>query len=61
MLVGIEVVTAKFATSHATDGMDEVRTIQVLKPVLIRVVGVGPTIKVISRRILPTLLVTCIL
>ena len=60
-LIRIKVVTAEFVTSHTTNRMDEIGTIQVFEPVLIRVVGVGPTVKVVGRRVLPTFLVTCIL
>ena len=60
-LVGIEMVAAEFMTSHTTDRVDKVGPVQVFEPVLIRVVGVGTTIKVIRRRIFTTLLVTCIL
>ena len=54
-------MTAQFATSHTTDRMDEVATEQILEPVLVRVMGIGATVKVVRRRVLPTLLVTCIL
>ena len=60
-LVRIEVMATKFATGHPTDGMDEVGPVQILEPVLVRVVSVGTTIEVVGWRILPTLLVTCIL
>ena len=60
-LIGIQVMTAELATSHAADRMDEVRAVKVFKPVLVQVVGVGTMIEVVSRRVLPTLFVTCIL
>ena len=61
MLIGIEVVMAQFAVSHTTNGMDKILMEQIFEPVLIRVVRVGTTIEIVSRRILTTLLVTCIL
>ena len=41
--------------------MDKVPTVKVFKPVLIWVVGVGATVEIHRRRILPTLLVTSVL
>ena len=60
-LVGIEVMTAEFAMSDPANRMNKVGPVKILKPVLIRVVGVGTTIEVVRRRVLPTFLVTCIL
>ena len=60
-LIRVEMIAGKLATSHPTNGVDEVATIQIFEPVLIRVMGVGTTVKVIRRRILPTLLVTSVL
>ena len=60
-LIRIKMVPTELATSHPTDGMNEVGPVEVFKPVLIRVMGVGTTIEVVGRRILPTLLITCIL
>ena len=60
-LVRIKMMTTEFTTSDPTNRVDEVGTIQVFEPVLIRVMGVGTTIEVVSRRVLPTFLVTCIL
>ena len=54
-------VVGELTTSHATDGMNEVATVKVLEPVLVRVVGVGMTVKVVSGGVFPTFLVTCIL
>ena len=60
-MIGIKMMTAKLAASDPTNGMDEVGAVQIFKPVLVRIVGIGTTVKVVGRRILPTLLVTCIL
>ena len=60
-LVGIEMVTAEFTTSHTANRVDKVGAVKIFEPVLIRVMGVGTTVKVVGRRIFPTLLVTCIL
>ena len=54
-------MTGKLATSHATDGVNKVAAVKVLKPVLIRVMGVGATVKVHCRRILLALLVVGVL
>ena len=60
-MIWVEVMAGQLATSHPADGMDEVAMEQVLEPVLIWVVRVGTTVKLESRRILPTLFITCIL
>ena len=54
-------MTGEFVTSHTTNGVDEVAAVEVLEPVLIRVMGVGTTIEVVRRRIFMAFLITCIL
>ena len=61
MLVRVEVMTAEFVAGHTTNRVNEVGAVQIFEPILIRVVGVGTTIEVVGRRVLPTFLVTCIL
>ena len=60
-LIGIEVMAAKLATSDPTDRVDEIGPVEIFKSVLVRIVSVGPTIEIVGGRVLPTLLVTCIL
>ena len=60
-LIRIKVVAAKLATGDTTNGVDEVGPVKILEPVLVRIVGIGTTVEVVSRRVFPTLLVTCIL
>ena len=60
-LVQIQLVAGKFPASHPTDGVDEIVAVQVVEPILVRIVGVRTTIEVICWRILPTFLITCIL
>ena len=60
-LVGIEMMTGQLATGHTTNGVDEITTVKIFEPVLVRIVGVGTTVEVVRWRILPTFLVTCIL
>ena len=60
-LVRVKMVTAELTASHPADRVNEVGTIEVFKPILVRVVGIGTAVELIGRRILPTLLVTCIL
>ena len=60
-LVRVQVMTAELATGDPTDRVNEVGPVEILEPVLIRVMGVGTTVEIIGRRILSTLLVTCIL
>ena len=54
-------VASEFATSDPTDRVDEIRPVQILEPVLIRVMGVRATVKVVSRRIFPALFISSIL
>ena len=60
-LIRIQMMASKLSASHPTDRMDEVPTVKVLKPVLIRVMGVGTTVEVHRRRILPTVLIMSVL
>ena len=60
-LIGIQVVTGKLATSYTTNRMNEVAAVQILKPVLIRVMRVGTTIEVHRQQIFLTVLVTSVL
>ena len=60
-LIRIKVVATEFAASDPTDRVDEIGPVEIFEPVLVRIMGVGPTIEIVGRRILPTFLVTCIL
>ena len=59
--VWIKVVMSELTTSHPTDGMDEIATIKVFEPVLIRVVCVGMAVEIHCRGVLSAVLVTSIL
>ena len=52
---------SKLAVGHMTNCMDEVPTVKVFKPVLIRVMSVGMTVEIHHRRIFNTVLITSIL
>ena len=54
-------VTAQLSTRHTADGMDEIAAVQIFKPVLVQVVGIGMTVEIVGRRIFSTLLVTSVL
>ena len=41
--------------------MDEITTVKVIEAVLIRIVGVGPMIEIVSRRVFYPILITSIL
>ena len=60
-LIGIETMTSQLTTCHPTDGVDEVTTEQIFELILIRVMGVGLTIKVVSQGILDPVFVMGIL
>ena len=51
----------QLATRHTTDGMDEVPTVKVFKPILVRIVSVGPTMEVSGGRVFHPILVMSIL
>ena len=61
MLVRVKMVACQLAAGHVTDGMNEVAMVKVLKPVLIWVVSIGPTMEVGSGRVLDPVLITSIL
>ena len=58
---GSTLVWVETMTSHPTDGVDEVPTVQVFEPILVGVMCVGTSIELMSRRILDPVLVTSIL
>ena len=60
-LVGIKLVTSQLMMSHPTDGMNEISTIEILEPALVRVMGVGPMVEVSRGRVFNPVLVTSIL
>ena len=60
-MIRIKTMLGKLTTSYSANGVDKVPVIKVLKPILIRVVSVGATIKVHGRRVLHPVLVTSIL
>ena len=61
MLIRVQVMTGQLATCHTTNGVDKILTVEVFKPVLVWVVGVGVMVEIMSRGILDTVLVTSIL
>ena len=61
VLVGIQTMMGQLAKRHPADRVDKVLTVQVLKPILIRVMSVGMMIEVMCRRVFDTVLVTSIL
>ena len=60
-LVWIEMVACKFATGYMTNGVNEVPTVEVFEPILIRVMGVGTTVEVVRWRVLTTFLIASVL
>ena len=54
-------MTSQFAACHPTNRMDEVPLVEIFKPVLIRVMGVGATVEVMSQRVFDSILVMGIL
>ena len=60
-MVWIKMVTGKLAASYTANCMDEITAVQILEPVLIRVVSVGTTIELVRRRVFPTFLIMSIL
>ena len=61
-MVGSQILTtSQLVACHLTDGMDEVVTVQIFEPILIRVMGVRATVELMSRRVLYPVLITSIL
>ena len=60
-LIRIKMMMGQFATHHLTDCMDEIPTVQVFEPVLIRVVCVGMPVKLMSGGIFNPVFVMSIL
>ena len=60
-MIRIQLVTSQLTTGHPTDGVDEISVIEIFKPVLVRVMSIGLTVKVSGRRVLDPVLVTSIL
>ena len=60
-LVGIQTVTSQLAACHPTDRVNEVSVIEIFKPILIQVVGVGVTVEVMGRGILDTIFIASVL
>ena len=54
-------MTAELTARHATDGVDEVPTEQILKPVLVRVMCIGTTVEVVGRGIFTAFFITSVL
>ena len=60
-LVRVEVITSKLTTSYPTNGVDEVAVVEVLEPILIRVMRVGTAVEIVGWRIFPAFLITSVL
>ena len=60
-LIRVQSMMSQFAVHHLTNGVNKVTTVQIFKPVLIWVMGVGPMIEIMSRRIFNSVLIMSIL
>ena len=60
-LIRIQLVMRQLAMGHPTDGVNEVAMIQVFEPVLVRIMGIGATIKLVSRRVFNPILIMSVL
>ena len=54
-------MVSQFAVCYSTDGMDEVTTVEVFEPILVRIMRVGMTVEVMSRQVFDPILVTSVL
>ena len=61
VLVQIKTVTSKLVVGHPVNGVNEIPMIKIFKAILIRVMSIGTTIKVQSRRVFDSVLVASIL
>ena len=46
VLIGVQAMMSELMVSHPTDGVDEVVTVEILEPVLVRIVGIGSVIEI---------------
>ena len=60
-LIGIKSMMSQLAARHLTDRVDEIPTVEILEPILIRIVGVQVAIKLVGRRILNSIFIMSIL
>ena len=60
-LVGIKVMTGQLTTGYPADSVNEITTVKVLKPVLIRIMGVGLMMEVGGGRVFNPIFITSIL
>ena len=60
-LIRIKLMMRQLMPHHMAQSMDEVSMVQVVEPILIRVMGVGLTVEVMGRRVLNPILVMSIL
>ena len=61
VLVRIETMVSQLATRHLTNRMDKILTVQILEPILVRIVHVGAAIEFMGQGVLNTILVTSVL
>ena len=60
-LIRIEAVMSQLVAGHPADCVNEIMMVEIFKPILIWVMGVGTMIEIHRRRILHTVLITSIL
>ena len=60
-LIRVKTMASQLTARHPADGINEILAVEIFKPVLIWVRGVGATIEVMSQRIFDSVLVMSIL
>ena len=60
-LIRVQTMTCRLAACHLTNGVDEVAVVQIFKPILIQVMGVGAMVEFMSQGIFNSILIMSIL
>ena len=60
-LIWVKSVMSQLAAHHLTDSVNEIPTVQVFEPVLVRIMRVGVTIELVRRRVLNPVFITSVL
>ena len=60
-LVRVKTMTSQFAVHHPADSVNEVLMVEILKPILIRIVGIRAMVELVSQRVFDPIFVTSVL
>ena len=60
-VVRVKTMTSQFAVHHPADSVNEVLMVEILKPILIRIVGIRAMVELVSQRVFDPIFVTSVL